>query len=92
MNPLVLAIDQGTTGSTVLLFDRALRVVGRGYAELPQHYPRPGWVEHRGEEIWRTTLRALAQALPRSASGRRRIVAIGLTNQRETALLWDRRT
>jgi glycerol kinase len=92
MRPLLLAIDQGTTGTTVLLFDRALRVVGRGYAELPQHYPRPGWVEHRGEEIWRTTVQALAQALPRSAADRRRIAAVGVTNQRETTLLWDRRS
>jgi glycerol kinase len=87
---LLLAIDQGTTGSTVLLFDARLRVVGRGYGELPQHYPRPGWVEHRGEEIWRTTLQAIDRALPPAA--RRRVAAIGLTNQRETTLVWDRHT
>jgi len=90
--PLLLAIDQGTTGSTVLLLDERLHVVGRGYRELPQHYPRPGWVEHHGEEIWGTTLRALGQALPRDRSALRRVAAIGLTNQRETTMLWDRRT
>jgi glycerol kinase len=93
----LLAIDQGTTGTTALVFDGRARVVGRGYAELPQHFPRPGWVEHDGEEIWATTLRAIAEAL-RSAgrSGARGtargIDAIGITNQRETTLLWDRRT
>ncbi|MGE5178681.1 MAG: FGGY family carbohydrate kinase, partial [Bacteroidota bacterium] len=91
----ILAIDQGTTGSTVLVLDDRARVVARGYAELPQHFPKPGWVEHRGEEIWETTLRALRAAL-RVSGGRggtgRPIAAIGITNQRETAVLWDRRT
>ena len=86
----LLAIDQGTTGSTVLLLDDRARIVARGYAELPQHYPRPGWVEHRGEEIWDTTVRALRAAL--RGAGPAGIAAIGITNQRETALLWDRRT
>ncbi|HEY7727041.1 MAG TPA: glycerol kinase GlpK [Candidatus Eisenbacteria bacterium] len=90
--PLLLAIDQGTTGTTVLLLDTRLRVVGRGYEELPQHFPRPGWVEHRGEEIWGTTVRALDRALPRRSELLRRIGGIGLTNQRETVLLWDRGT
>jgi len=89
----ILAIDQGTTGTTVLAFDREGRLRARGYAELPQHFPRPGWVEHRGEEIWETTLLALRTAL-RSLGGARapRIAAIGLTNQRETTLVWDRDT
>ncbi len=87
---LLLAIDQGTTGTTVLLLDRRLRVVGRGYEELPQHYPRPGWVEHRGEEIWGATLRAIERSPAPGRPVRGRIAAIGLTNQRETALLWDK--
>jgi glycerol kinase len=94
--PFVLAIDQGTTGSTVLVLDRRARVAGRGYAELPQHYPRPGWVEHDGTEMWETTLRALHGALGRAglrgARASQAIVAIGITNQRETTLLWDRRS
>ena len=52
----VMAIDQGTTGSTVLVFDRRGRIVGRAYSEFAQHYPKPGWVEHNPEEIWRVTL------------------------------------
>ncbi len=88
----ILAIDQGTTGTTVLAFDRAGRVRSRGYAELPQHFPRPGWVEHRGEEIWDTTLRALRAALRPLGGARAPIAAIGLTNQRETTLVWDRAT
>jgi glycerol kinase len=89
---VILAIDEGTTGVTVLAFDRRGRVRSRGYAELPQHFPRPGWVEHRGEEIWETTLRALRAALRPLGGARARIAAIGLTNQRETTLLWDRGT
>jgi glycerol kinase len=88
----VLAIDQGTTGSTALLLDARGAIRGRGYAELPQHFPRPGWVEHDGEEIWASALAAMAQALRRARLPARRIAAIGITNQRETALLWDRRT
>jgi glycerol kinase len=88
----ILAIDQGTTGTTVLAFDRAGRLRSRGYAELPQHFPRPGWVEHRGEEIWETTLRALRAALKPLGGARTNIAAIGLTNQRETTLVWDRAT
>jgi len=88
----ILAIDQGTTGTTVLAFDRAGRVRARGYAELPQHFPRPGWVEHRGEEIWDTTLRALRAALRPLGGAKAGVAAIGLTNQRETTLVWDRAT
>jgi glycerol kinase len=85
---LVLAIDQGTTGTTALLLDATGRLRGRGYAELPQHYPRPGWVEHDPEEIWRSVLAAVRRAL----GAHRRVDAIGITNQRETTLLWDRRS
>jgi glycerol kinase len=88
----VLAIDQGTTGSTALLLDAAGEVRSRGYAELPQHFPRPGWVEHDGEEIWQTTTAAIAQALRESGADPRGIAAIGITNQRETTLLWERAT
>jgi glycerol kinase len=88
---LLVAIDQGTTGTTVLIVDAAGRVRGRGYAEFPQHFPHPGWVEHDGEEIWRSVLKALRQALPR-AKRAPSIAALGITNQRETTLLWERRT
>ena len=89
-DPLVMAIDQGTTGSTVLLIDAKARVRGRGYAELPQHFPRPGWVEHDGRQIWDSVLTATARALVSARARRSQLAAIGITNQRETALLWDR--
>ena len=83
---MILAVDQGTTGTTCLLVDENLRIVGRGYAELPQRYPRPGWVEHDAEEIWQSVLAAAEQALVDEPT------AIGITNQRETTVVWDRRT
>ncbi len=86
----ILALDQGTTGSTAMVLDAAGAVRGRGYAELPQHFPRPGWVEHDGNEIWESVRRAVRLALRASRVDPRRIAAIGITNQRETALLWDR--
>jgi glycerol kinase len=82
---VILAIDQGTTGTTCLALDDELRVAGRGYRELPQHFPRPGWVEHDPDEIWATVTDAA-----REAGGEPTVVAI--TNQRETTLLWDRAT
>ena len=88
----LLAIDQGTTGTTALLLDSAGRVVARGYAELQQHFPRPGLVEHRGEEIWQTVLHAVGVALGRDPAPGSPIAAIGITNQRETTLLWERST
>src|SRR3954468_463602 len=83
---MILAIDQGTTGTTCLLVEDDLTIVGRGYAELPQHFPRPGWVEHDPEEIWQSVLVAAEQALVEEPD------AIGITNQRETTVLWDRAT
>jgi len=86
----ILAIDQGTTGSTALILDARGAVRGRGYAELPQHFPRPGWVEHDGEEIWQSVLEGVRAALRAARTPARAIVAIGVTNQRETTLLWER--
>jgi glycerol kinase len=88
----VLALDQGTTGSTALLIDARGDVKARGYSELPQHFPRPGWVEHDGNEIWASVLAATKRALTSARADARAIAAIGITNQRETVLLWDRRT
>jgi glycerol kinase len=88
----VLAIDQGTTGTTALVLDAKGAVLGRGYAELPQHFPKPGWVEHDGGEIWASVVTAVRQALRLSRSAVTRLRAIGLTNQRETVLVWDRET
>jgi len=89
----VIAIDQGTTGTTVLVLDEALAVRGRGYQEFRQIYPTPGWVEHDPEDIWASVISALGQALAGIASrAPSSIAAIGITNQRETAVLWDRQT
>ena len=86
----LLAIDQGTTGTTCLVVDDELRIRGRGYAELPQHFPRPGWVEHDPEEIWASVLAAAEQAL--QGTKPQALQAIGITNQRETTVLWGRRS
>jgi len=86
----VLAIDQGTTGSTALLFSPEGAVVGRAYSEFRQHYPKPGWVEHDPEEIWQVSLRVMAAALADSGIASRDLAAIGITNQRETTVVWDR--
>jgi glycerol kinase len=83
--PSVLALDQGTTGSTALLIGDDGAVLGRGYHEIQQHYPHPGWVEHDPDEIWDTTVAAAQDAL-----GAERPVAIGITNQRETVVVWER--
>jgi glycerol kinase len=88
----ILALDQGTTGSTALLVDREGRVRARGYAELGQHYPRPGWVEHDPEDIWSVTVMAAQAALRDAAATGADLVAIGIANQRETTIVWDRTT
>jgi glycerol kinase len=89
---VVLAIDQGTTGTTVLVFDHAAAVRGRAYAEVTQHYPRPGWVEHDADEIWRGVRRLVGAALADAAVSPADVRAVGITNQRETTVLWDRET
>jgi len=80
---VILSIDQGTTGTTCLLVDDDLEIRGRGYAELPQHFPQPGWVEHDPEEIWQSVQQAMHGL---------RYDSIAITNQRETTVVWDRRT
>ena len=87
---LVLALDQGTTSSRTVAFDRDGRVVAMAQREFAQHYPRPGWVEHEAGEIWETQLATLEEVVAKV--GRERVVAIGITNQRETTVVWDRAT
>ncbi|MBB5213189.1 glycerol kinase GlpK [Microbulbifer hydrolyticus] len=89
---MILSIDQGTTGTTAFVFDADGQLRGRSYSEFPQYYPRPGWVEHDAEEIWQVTLRVCAAALQRSGVDARELTALGITNQRETTILWDRHT
>jgi len=88
----VLAIDQGTTGSTALVISRQGKVLGRAYSEFTQYYPKPGWVEHDAEEIWQVSLKVMVQALIDAGLGQGDLVAIGITNQRETTVIWDRQT
>ena len=88
MHDLILAIDQGTTGTTALVVDAARTLRGRGYREFAQIYPRPGEVEHDPEAIWASVTGALADAL--GGVDVKRIAALGITNQRETTLLWER--
>ena len=92
MAETILAIDQGTTGTTALLLDTEARVLGRATVAVPQHFPRPGQVEHDAEEIWATVIEAIAGALAKSNRSGSEVRAIGITNQRETTLLWSRAT
>ncbi len=87
---VVIAIDQGTTSTRALVFDREARMLSSAQRELPQHYPAPGWVEHDAEDIWRDTLSVVREAI--GGISLDRIAAIGLTNQRETVVVWDRAT
>jgi glycerol kinase len=88
----VISIDQGTTGSTVLVLDEQLAVRGRGYREFRQIYPQPGWVEHDPEDIWTSVTVALGSALEAAKIAPGDIAAIGITNQRETSMIWERST
>ena len=88
----LLSIDQGTTSSRAMLFDREGRPAGMAQQELPQHFPQSGWVEHDPEDIWRDTVAVTKGALEAGGAEAADIAAIGITNQRETSLLWDRAT
>ena len=89
---LVLAIDQGTTGSRALVIDRAGRILATAYREFQQHFPEPGHVEHDAEEIWTSVRDTAAEALETAGAPTGRLAAIGITNQRETTVVWDRAT
>jgi glycerol kinase len=92
MKQYILAIDQGTTGSTALVIDRSLSVRGRHTEEFPQIYPQPGWVEHDPEAILASVGRAVTRALAAAGVDAAELAAIGITNQRETTVVWDRQT
>ena len=89
---MILAIDQGTTGSTCLVFDDDGGIAGRAYSEFGQHFPRPGWVEHDATEIWEVTLRVATEAIADAGIDGADLDGIGITNQRETVVAWDRAT
>lgn len=88
----ILAIDQGTTGTRALLYNHQGQIAGSAYQEFRQYYPRPGWVEHDASEIFRSTLKVTSEALNRAWASSAQIAAIGITNQRETTVLWDKKT
>jgi len=88
----ILAIDQGTTSSRAILFDAGLRPVAQAQEEFAQHYPAPGWVEHDPSDLWATVAGTARAAIEKAGIGAASIAAIGITNQRETTLIWDRAT
>ena len=92
MPEAVLAIDQGTTGTTALVIAHDGSVLGRAYSEFTQYYPKPGWVEHDAVEIWRVSVDVANRAVANADIQGAELAAIGLTNQRETTVIWDRRT
>jgi glycerol kinase len=86
---VILAIDQGTTGTTCLVFDAGGQIIGRAYSEFEQHFPRPGWVEHDAAEIWEVSRRVAVEAIVDAGIQGAELDAIGITNQRETVVAWD---
>ncbi len=90
MPETILAIDQGTTGSTALILDRNLQLLGKGYREFEQVYPKPGWVEHDPEAIWNSVRAAVTGALENAGIEGSDLAGIGITNQRETVAIWER--
>ncbi|HKB18900.1 MAG TPA: FGGY family carbohydrate kinase, partial [Candidatus Dormibacteraeota bacterium] len=89
---VVLSLDEGTTGATTVAVGMDGIVRAKGYAEITQHFPQPGWVEHDAEQIWAAVQQSARQALDAAGARPRDVVAIGITNQRETLVVWDRRT
>jgi glycerol kinase len=92
MSSFILAIDQGTTSSRAIVFDQSMKVVATGQKEFKQHYPASGWVEHDPEEIWQSVVTTCKEALKVAKLSSSDIAAIGITNQRETVVIWDKAT
>jgi glycerol kinase len=88
----ILALDQGTTSTRAIVFDTALRPVASAQQEFPQHFPNSGWVEHDPEDLWRTSIATMREAMSRAHVAPRNLAGIGITNQRETTVVWDRAT
>jgi len=89
-SPYILALDQGTTSSRAILFDQGGRIIQVAQKEFRQYYPQPGWVEHDAEEIWSSQYGVLAEVLAKSGITTKEVAGIGITNQRETTIVWDR--
>src|SRR5712671_1257025 len=92
MAEFILAVDQGTTGTTVFVVDRGGRIRGRAYAEIRQFYPKPGWVEHDPDEIYRSVVALSKKAIVAAKVSAQAIAGIGITNQRETFVVWERKS
>ena len=92
MEKYILALDQGTTSSRAILFDHAGRIKSVAQKEFSQIFPEPGWVEHDPNEIWSSQAAVAAEAIAKAGAGSGSIVAMGITNQRETTIVWDRET
>src|ERR1700736_6473362 len=88
----LLAIDQGTTSTRAVVYDATGQACGSASRELTQHYPRPGWVEHDAEEIWRGVVEVVPRALTAAGIEAKDVTAVGVTNQRETSVAWQRDT
>ncbi len=92
MSQYILALDQGTTSSRSLVFDKQGSIISSAQKEFTQIYPQPGWVEHDAEEIWGTQFGTMAEAVAKAGINMKQVAAIGITNQRETTVVWDRKT
>ena len=92
MKKFIISIDQGTTSSRAILFNLKGQSVYVSQIEFTQHFPRDGWVEHNPDEIWKTTLKVLRDVIKKSKKLKGKILTIGITNQRETTILWDKIT
>src|SRR5438105_5820702 len=92
MAELIIAIDQGTTGTTVLVLDPRGRVRGRAYGEIRQYFPKPGWVEHDADEIYRGVVALTRKAIRAARVSAGDVASVGITNQRETFVVWERKS
>lgn len=92
MTGWVLSIDQGTTSTRAIVFNDSFESVGMGQREFAQHFPHEGWVEHDPEDLWLTTVETCGEAITQSGLSTEQIIGVGITNQRETTLIWDRVT
>ena len=92
MKRYILAIDQGTTSTRAILFDKNGQVVKKSQQRIPQYYPHPGWVEQDANEIWNSVLAVISECLGKSGITASEIAGIGITNQRETTVVWDKKT
>ena len=92
MTKYILAIDQGTTSTRAIIFDEDLNIISSDQREFNQHFPNSGWVEHDPEDIWQTSLKTCNNAIAKASIASSDLLSMGITNQRETVILWDRET